>query len=533
MQVINILKRNIVKVGLVALTSMTVSSCALEENPPFIHSDIALGTVESQRAVLNGIYSRIVDWGGYRNIYHQSKQKHIGLFSSAKASDKNEIVSFNPSPNNSDIQSDWRNNYVVINRCNTLINELPITEESAPQSQDIIGNAYFIRAFHYFNIVRAYNKVPLAVETTTEETLHLPLSERKAIFEQIIADASRAANLMSEGGLDKSYPTKYAAEMLLGKVYMYLASSTDSNDPYTKVEGMSDSGTNYWELAYEHSSKVYGQYSLVNDYRKLWTIADGNLTTEAIFELNYNADITSNHYKQIYSPRNYSAGNNAFGRVVINPEVIDKHMAVHPNDPRIAATYLTSYTKYAKGVPSGTHSTYPIKASRAKKTEAFPYIAKYAFEDQSQMTVSSNKSFVVYRYADLLLMLSEIENERGNSGAAVGYLNEVLSRARNSAETPSDHPADYVFTSKGKMAEDLYYERRFELLAEGEDWYEARRRGFAHMQQHIITPHNNFHTFTNNDATLLDDPKCMYQPIPMEEINANQKISNDDQNLGY
>jgi hypothetical protein len=127
-------------------------------------------------------------------------------------------------------------------------------------------------------------------------------------------------------------------------------------------------------------------------------------------------------------------------------------------------------------------------------------------------------------------MLGEIENELGKTSTAMSHVNEVLARARNTGSTAE--PADWTGLNQDEFRSAIMKEYQFELLAEGHDWFNNHRRGYEYFKQNIIIPHNarNDQGF---DITYPDDDKAMLIPIPNTEINANNAISQSDQNPGY
>jgi hypothetical protein len=76
-------------------------------------------------------------------------------------------------------------------------------------------------------------------------------------------------------------------------------------------------------------------------------------------------------------------------------------------------------------------------------------------------------------------------------------------------------------------------ERQFELLGEGHAWYDTRRRGYEYFLEEVVETHNNQPNPGNRDYIYPVIVKNMLMPIPSNEINSNQAISQADQNPGY
>jgi hypothetical protein len=228
---------------------------------------------------------------------------------------------------------------------------------------------------------------------------------------------------------------------------------------------------------------------------------------------------------RLFTPSNAFAGN-GWQRIRPNPETVDAHMSTYPGDPRIGLTYVSTYTRYDTG---GTVKTYPDR-SRASFGNSFPFLYKYWIKNKEALVDASNFNYVHYRYADVLLMLGEIENELGLTASAMSRVNEVLTRARNTSGT--SQPANWSGLSQDEFRERIMKEYQFELIGEGQDFYNNRRRGYDYFKANIIDVHND-RTEKGFDVIFNEDPKCMLLPIPSEEINSNQLITAADQNPGY
>jgi hypothetical protein len=215
-----------------------------------------------------------------------------------------------------------------------------------------------------------------------------------------------------------------------------------------------------------------------------------------------------------YTPWKYKAGQ-AFGWFSVSADVYDSHVAHYPDDPRLDATYLHEYTRADTG---GTVRVYPSNASRGAFSNAHPYLFKHAEKDKSHTNQCNSQNLIIYRYADLILMLSEISNELQN-GEALGYVTEVLARA---GQTPH---AGYT-GDQTSFRDAIMDEYRFELLGEGLDSYNNRRRGYTYFLENTINRHNNNPNFKASVDVLLNDveSEVMYLNMPLLEINNNNLI---------
>ena len=115
-------------------------------------------------------------------------------------------------------------------------------------------------------------------------------------------------------------------------------------------------------------------------------------------------------------------------------------------------------------------------------------------------------------------MLAEISNELDN-GQQLGFVTELLSRVGMSPQ------ADY-FGTQAEFRDAIMYEYRFEMLGEGEDAHNNRRRGFDYFLNRTILFHNNnpIHNPAVDITLSTDESQVMSLPIPLIEINTNDLI---------
>lgn len=549
------MKKNILKnIALLLPFLALIIGCEIKEEPPLADKDKLYGSNSSKVALINGVYEELVGFGSYKQSFLQVSTHGSGFFSSKQRPLRQGVCAFNIDVSDGQLIGYWDSSFRIINRVNTIISDLEELEtlDSADVfNRDVYGHMHFIRAFQYFNLVRQFGPVPLRLEESSAENIHVGRTPKKDIYDQIIKDATTAINNMSIEGISQAYPIRYAANMLLSKVYMSLASAADSNDPNLAIPGYTDSGINYWDSAYVQAVEVEGKYSLVPNYYELFQ-DKGNHTSESIFELNLNSEIALVSYTAQFTPFEYTRGLNNYGRINVAPEVFIRHQDTHPNDPRLKISYIgESFSNFYRNaqtgeVVQGTMTLFIDDELRLEQTVAakcYPYLKKHCLTNQEQLTMSSPKGYTLYRYADLLLMLAEIQNERGDLGSATMYLDRVLSRARQSSYVDQNgniipgngvNPETPTGLNKDSFRERIFNERYFELLGEGEDWYEARRRGYNWLNTHIIQPHNNFKYFNPAvDTEIREDERGMLLPLPQIEINNNQLISKSDQNPGY
>lgn len=504
---------------------VTFSSCDMDENPPYLDESVYSDS-STVGATLDGIYAALASYNtqerryiivnGYSGFFNTRKQgANINNPNNAN------LYSLKPTSNDSDSAQLWSGLYSAIGRANAAIANVPVNnlENNSEDSllfEDVAGQARFIRAWSYFSLVRLYGDIPLVTALPSSDNLMVGLSPAKEIYGQIITDAEIASSLINGSAEDANnniYAKSYAANMLLAKVYMTLA----TNPQLVPDELI---GSNFWQLAYNEAEVVYGQYTLFPDYPSLFTLENEN-SDESIFELQITQAASNSQMGRNYTPNNYKAGQ-CFGWFTVNADVYDNHAAFYPGDIRLeGATIISEYTNNNPNSNwfGNTQRTYPSR-NRAHYRNAHPYLFKFANKDIGHSNQYDDRNILIYRYADLLLMLAEISNELQN-GEQLGYVTEVLSRVNLNNNA-------YATADQETFRDLIMKEYSYELLGEGEDAHNNRRRGFDYFLNNIIIPHNtnsslNFNAF---DLTLSEnESEVMYLPLPATEINTNELIN--------
>ncbi len=480
---------------------------------------------ESVEVAVNGMYSALSDPGYYGSSMHALLNPHSGMMYSSQVANA-DAVSLSCGTNNTWLIRLWPQMFKTVDVANNII--VNVQDTQLANKDFALGQAYLIRAITYFDLVRLFGGVPLRNTPVTSETLYLPRASKADVYAQIIADLTLAKQLLPESitsGYRTDRPLKWAAYGYLAKVYMQLAGEDGGNPAL-------------WTNAYNEAIEVYNKYSLHSNYGEMFAATNwAENTSESIFELPYEhfGTIRNSDRVRQYTPTRSTFANTqypTFGWIRPNKEIFDQHNTQYPGDPRISATYL--FGNYQRWNTAFTVlqnvNIYPTTSNGAN---GFTYIKKWF--DTSYNGTTSAKNHPLFRYADLLLMLAEIENELNGPGNAYQYVNEVLLRARNSVSPAATSPADWSGMTQVEFRNRIMKERKFELFAEGHDWFDARRRGYLYFTDNIINVHNSHPTINvgNLDVIYPTNIRNMLLPLPQSEIGNNPNISETDQNPGY
>ncbi len=501
---------------------LVVSSCndlLTEEPTTFYNENHIYNTAEGVETAINGIYYSFSDFEGIGSSYLNIMLPVSGLFYSSQVANI-DAAGMNTASNNINLQAWWQNLYRTINAANIAIANLDKAEVTFSNKETALGNAYFLRGKCYLDLLRAFGGVPLRMTPASIDDLHKPRASKDEVIALVISDLEKAKAMMPDAGKTiYGRPSKWAANVYLAKLYMQLAVDQPT----------------YWQKAQDELTPVINAkvFKLLPKYSSLFTPGIEN-TEEGIFEIQY-GQIGGSRTSDIirlftpsgsaYAPANVST----FGRLRPNKEVYDNHRARYKDDPRIKATFLFDEFKKADG---SAQKIYPKAKSG---NQAFTVIAKWF--DPNFNGTTSERNYIMLRYADVLLMMAEVVNELQGPDAAYTYVNQVLTRARDEngdGVSDSTTPANWSGMTKEDFRSRIMFERRYELLSEGEEWFDTRRRGYDFLLNNVILPHNNNPTFdVDKDFKYPDDKKNLLLPIPLAELSGNQAIGPEDQNPGY
>jgi SusD family. len=415
-----------------------------------------------------------------------------------------------------DSQNQWtndyfNNSYVGIARVNTILSRIESAEFSQEVKDLIIGEAKFLRAYYYFNLVRYFGGVPLYLtEVLREEDAFLPRSSVDEVYAQITADASDAvAKLPPPSFPQNGRANKGSASTLLAEVYM-------TRHDFAAAEPLLQSVTTMG-------------YSLLPNYADVFRTANKN-SRESVFEIQFMMGDQGQQSMFIYwfAPKTTNVEritgvvSNTLNYGGWNVPTTDMMQAYEEGDTRKAASI-----GIAEGVISGDGSFIieTVKSSEnyvqpAGKV-AKPFVRKYLNPHNRERNTDDN--WPVYRYADVLLLLAECLNENGKPAEAADLVNQVRKRAGNTLPLVTE-------TGVEALREIIAHERRVELAFENDRWLDLVRTGQAIP---VMTAHGEEmkarYGHIADNAYQVTENRLIF-PIPYLEMQLNNQLT---QNPGY
>ena len=401
----------------------------------------------------------------------------------------------------------YNSSYIAIARANSILGAIAASELNQEAVNRFVGEAKFIRALLYFDLVRFYGGVPLYLEAVASaESAYIPRSTAEQTYAAIEADLSDAVAKLSSTSFPQSgRASKGAARTLLGDVYL-------AQKKYDLAEA-------------EFLSVTQMGYDLLPHYASVYELGNKN-SRESIFELQFqqgNQGQQSNFLYPFLPLAEYvslitgitSQNRQGGGWNVPTQEFIESY---ETGDERLDASIAI-----AEGTgPIGSMIVESVKSPVGYITPAgkrsYAFIKKYLHPHSLENNTDDN--FPVYRYAEVLLSLAETLNEQNKSGEALPYLNEVRRRAGL---------GDIGELDKTLLRDIIAHERRVELAFENKRWTDLLRTGKALevMQQNGVYLKARFNNLLPQSYQVTAQ-KLVYA-IPQREV----LIGGLAQNPGY
>jgi starch-binding outer membrane protein, SusD/RagB family len=429
--------------------------------------------------------------------------------------DLSDLDMFFPSTSHQGNYSYWLATYYNIRNTNLVLDALGINYNGGTLSSGDIkakiddtnrkilsAEAAFIRAYHYFNLVRLYGGVFLVHEPILpQDAKALNRASTDDIYKLIIADLQYAATNGSATkftaitAADLGRANSWSAKALLAKVYLTLNRKTDA------VPLLQDVITN-------------SGYSLQASYANIFATTS-EMNSEILFAVRYKAGGLGlgSAFQNLFAPLNS-------GSAVVNGD------GSGYNNPSSELNNLYTATDARKAVNIATYGT---------GTAARLYPKKHI--TTTTVVRDGEGDWVVLRFADVLLMMAEAQ---GNTAASLGFINQVRKRAGLTDLLAADVSTTALFEKA------LATERRLELAFENQRWFDMVRFNTTlptvsaeqTLKDHFATMYTSHYATYPAPRLTLSELQAFVRadrfllPIPQREIDNNTQLK-ITQNPGY
>ncbi|CAH2756427.1 SusD-like protein [Bacteroides uniformis] len=451
------------------------------------------------------------------------------------------------------VQEFWNYSYNGITACNTLLDRADNIQASEDVVNNYKGQALFLRAFYYHNLVMQFGDVPLVIkEVHTAETTATRAPESD-VYAQIIADLIEAEKLLPIEATEFGRPTQSAAQALLARVYLW---------------------NEQWDNAATYAKKVIssGQHELLPDFADLWD-ANNQKNKEFIWTVQGSGNDTYNTKRSwastIFTVR-YDVHGADYGMIrdIANGRPYRYFMPTRHFFDLLASTMewdnrFEKSFKWVWYVNDESHCTLnpgrvlgdtalyvpPFKVSPEQRAwaegkyriediddyfnpespngeetsgprEMFPQMSKYLDPTRVDVGLMSSLDIPVIRLGEMYLIAAEALMNEGKAAEGVEFINDLRKRSAKSEEAYEAHKLD----ASELTIDIILNERAIELAGETTGrWMDLKRTGKFLEYIQLYNP----------DARNNIKEKHLYRPIPTSMLD---RISNKDefpQNPGY
>ena len=496
------------RLSILLLSVLLLGSCSLEEKPYGFYSTGNFYKTEADaESGLMYAYNALNYLEYLRGIWYIGDIPTETMY--AKSEEPGDIHLLDNWTYTSNTELTWyyfKYCFIGINRANTVIERVADCQISDDAKNRILGEALFLRAWNYFNLVRSFGRVPLTLKAivTLDQTTPELAASTEEIWNTVFSDLKRAEGLLEVnkvfGRVDK-----VAAQALLAKAYLTVASGKHYNAP--GYRSLSFDPDTYYTYAADYARMVVSDYAPTyafdDDLRHIYDV-DAPDGPEHIFIMA--TDRSGTHegmYTKIplqFLPNNSSvpifikygdgslqkANGNGWGVFIVEDSFVESFLSTDKR--RTELIHRQFYDQYGAPITIASGAKY--------------YSAKYVDPDFVGERTSARPYLL--RYSDIALVLAEA------AGPEEGYpiVNQIRSRA--------GIPNLAAGLDKETFRREVIKERALELAFEGNRLFDLRRTGTV--------------TSTVREASKISEDDAAFYPIPQREIDLNPNITEDNNN---
>lgn len=496
------MKKKLIAITCIIAIMMISSSCKksfLEQSDPN-----AIGVAASYQSpndvllAVNGIYQSLRSGnniGETSDLWTDQRSDDTGTNDNqSNAGEPFQFNNFSLLASNTYLKSHWVSLYGTITRANVVLSNIDnVAFPDASVKAQYVAEAKFLRAIMYFHLVRLWGDVPLVTKqlASTDVTANTFREKQATVYAQIVADLTDAVNsplpnLQTGGNI--GHASKAAANAFLGQVYLTMATTQDQANRSTNLAN----AKTFLMAAY--NMRTFGLLSEI-PYTDVFDVNKKSTCPELIWQIvnkqgdiNYSSAIAANNQAKGETINSLKASSGVGGNVT--HDLINDYEA---NDPR-----MTFSVKYAND---------PIVKDW--------FITK--FRDASAAATNlgyGGNDWILMRYADVILMLAEVNMYLGDNASAIQYLDQVRARAgMPSYEVSITNPAYTAKYPTLKLA--ILHERRVELAFEHHRWFDLLR---TFTTDELVAYFRSKPQADFGSAILANfTTKDRYYPIPFDE----------------
>ncbi len=457
-------------------------------------------TTETAKQGLYGVYDMLQKDGVYNRYMWSMVHGRSDDGNEAAGDSYDRLKDFSDDASTPAHNEGWIMHFQGITRANSLISGL---EESTtvPDADKvrIIGEAKFLRALYYFNLVNIFGGVPVITKPLSPAEANLPRNSIEEVYKQIETDLLAAIDALPLSkdlpAAEKGRATKGSAQTLLARAYLFQGNYTEAaklsldvinSNQYILTPGEAGFRTNFLISGENGPESIFEvQYSEANA-TKGWAQEEGNEAANWLrpgFIGGWSGEMFNKSFRETAATR---------------PAALQ---GIDVNDPRRKYTLTVPNTN----LPLDGDPDYMVPVDAAPQTSAKHWSTSYQYGYNDAI------NWIVLRYAEVLLIRAEaLIEDNQNLNEATDRINEVRSRV-GLANIPAGK-------TQAELRDIVRYERRIELAQELTRFWDLRRWNLLTEAMQIAEKINYA-------------PKFKYAPIPQIQIDLSQNVL--VQNEGY
>jgi len=480
---------------LTCLLAAALLSCKLEETPySAIYTDTFYKTQQDAEAAIAAVYTALADmYGGPApllvadlsadQVYPRPVVGRDTYTLFSYDADYTAVRSYNRTMESP--VSIWDNCYKGIEAANWVLEKVPGTNMDAERRQQILGEAWFLRAWFHWMLAKNFRDVVVRTHPSKVlEDAYEPKSPKQEVYQQIYRDLDSAIAALPEYSASwaKGRPSREVAQAIYAKAALY-------NED--------------WATALEKAGTVInsGRYQLMDNVLDVYDPAREDAARQEnmwAFEAESAVPSRASQVMSLYGPPNSNGpayGKSSYGSIFAYP---DFFASFDPADKRRQLLDTFYIDRQGNTVHQANITPITPKGVLVKK-----------YMDPNSIGNAHSTNIPLLRLADVYLVAAEAEARlNGPTAAAYGFINRVRVRA--------GLPALEEGLSQDAFIAAVLQERSWELFAEGDRWYDLTRTN-TFMQ---VIPQAVNDVFPARNP----QPKHRYFPIPLSEINANPQL---------
>jgi starch-binding outer membrane protein, SusD/RagB family len=492
-------------------------------------------------AGVNAVYSTLYYDGLYMRIYPWVMDVRADDMYNTSPWWTKELSAYNYTTGDIAVEYPWEYHYIGVYRANQVITYVPKISMDTTLRNRVVGEAKFLRGLFYYQLEIMFKNIPIVTTLPSSSADYFPKqSPDSTVWKQIISDFTDAMNNLPVNdftGKTNGYSSGDVGRATKGAAAAYLAKSLMFTQQWSKAA----------PILKQIIDQSIGTYSLVANYRDNFTTvnkdtkASTSNNSESLFEVQFDLDAGGTTLGWVGEPnatwgktsgkaRTY-APLPSFGYGDITPtdwiyeEFLKEKTKDSTNDPRLEASMFFPHPD------DSTYTVYGYTWAKANLTQRYGdsitlqkyniHVRKYLNDetDTNEYTYRSGIHERIMRYADVLLLYAECQNELGNTTDAYTYIQLVRDRA-NLPDLATKSPG----MTQEEMRTQIAHERALEFCFEAQRYIDLLRWGWItdDTKRAVLRAHDpEFRNWTAGRE---------YFPIPTNEINTNKNLV---QNSGW